>query len=96
MAIKEYDYSENKTKSESLNDKKKNYKTKVTTYLISTVKDDFLNDCINKEMIESQVSRNILEIYYKIIIPQIPNNKYMEFVEIKKYLSEKIKLSGTE
>ncbi len=91
MAIKEYDYSENKSKSESLNDKKKNYKTKVTTYLTSTVKDDFLNDCINKEMIESQVSRNILEIYYKIIIPQIPNNKYMEFVEIKKYLSEKIK-----
>ncbi len=91
MAIKEYDYSENKSKSESLNDKKKNYKTKVTTYLTSTVKDDFLNDCINKEMIESQVSRNILEIYYKIIIPQIPNNKYMEFVEIKKYLSENIK-----
>lgn len=91
MAIKDYDYSENKLKAETLNDKKKNYKTKVTTYLTSTVKDDFLNDCINKEMIESQVSRNILEIYYKVIIPQIPNNKYMEFVEIKKYLSEKIK-----
>lgn len=92
MAIKDYDYSENKLKAETLNDKKKNYKTKVTTYLTSTVKDDFLNDCINKELIESQVSRNILEIYYKVIIPQIPNNKYMEFVEIKKYLSEKIKL----
>lgn len=92
MAIKDYDYSENKLKAETLNDKKKNYKTKVTTYLTSTVKDDFLNDCINKELIESQVSRNILEIYYKIIIPQIPNNKYMEFVEIKRYLSERIKL----
>ena len=91
MAIKDYDYSENKLKIETLNDKKKNYKTKVTTYLTSRVKDDFLNDCINKELIESQVSRNILEIYYKIIIPQIPNNKYMEFVEIKKYLSDKIK-----
>jgi len=91
MAIKDYDYSENKLKAETLNDKKKNYKTKVTTYLTSTVKDDFLNDCINKEMIESQVSRNILEIYYKTIIPQIPNNKYMEFVEIKKYIVENIK-----
>lgn len=95
MAIKDYDYSENKLKAETLNDKKKNYKTKVTTYLTSTVKDDFLNDCINKEMIESRVSRNILEIYYKIIIPQIPNNKYMEFVEIKKYLSEKIKFQSS-
>ena len=93
MAIKDYDYSENKLKIETLNDKKKNYKTKVTTYLTSTVKDDFLNDCINKELIESQVSRNILEIYYKIIIPQIPNNKYMEFVEIKRYLSEKIRFT---
>ena len=59
--------------------------------MTSTVKDDFINDCINKEMIESQVGRNILEIYYKIIIPQIPNNKYMEFVEIKKYINDKIK-----
>lgn len=91
MAIKDYDYSENETKNKTLNEKKNNYKTKVTTYLTSTVKDDFLNDCINKELIESQVSRNILEIYYKIIIPQIPNNKYMEFVEIKRYLSENIR-----
>ena len=81
-----------KTKTDLLNDKKAKYRTRVTTFLTGTTKNDYLSDCINKEMLESQVSRNILEIYYKIIIPQIPNNKYMEFVEIKKYLTKKIKL----
>lgn len=85
-------YTDFNAKTGSLNDKKKNYKIRVTTFLTSSVKDDYIDDCIDRKLTESQVARHIMDIYYKIIIPQIPNNKEMEFVEIKKYLSDNIKL----
>lgn len=76
---------------ENLLKKKSDMAMKVTTRICGYAKDGFINDCVNKEALESHVAKNIIEIYYQII-NNIPNNKYMEFVEIKRYIKDNLKL----
>jgi hypothetical protein len=64
---------------------------KVTTKVTGYAKEGFLNDCINKEMLETNVAKNILEIHYKLILPMIPRHEFMDFAEIKKVIEDKIK-----
>lgn len=63
---------------------------KVTTKITGRTKDQFVNDCVNKEKLECNMAKHIIEVYYQII-PLIPNVQYMDFHEIKKYINDKIK-----
>jgi len=71
-------------KSESLN-------MKVTTKISGKTKEFFVNDCVEKEKLECNMGRHIIEVYYQLI-EKIPNSKYMDFNEIKRYVNENIKL----
>jgi hypothetical protein len=75
-----------------LNYKKEVYKVRVTTYLQSTLKDDFLEDCINKRKIEASTAKNIIEIHYAMMDELPPSVTTLEFKALKKYLVDKIKL----
>lgn len=70
--------------------KKEDLAMKVTTRISGYAKEGFLNDCVNKDNLESHVAKNILEIYYQIL-PKVPNHKFMDFAEIKKFIIENIK-----
>jgi hypothetical protein len=70
--------------------KKEEFAMKVTTKICGSTKELFVQDCINKECLETNAAKSIFDIYYQII-PQIPNYEFMEFVEIKKYITDHIK-----
>lgn len=70
--------------------KKDEFAMKVTTKICGSTKEKFVEDCINKECLETNAAKSILDIYYTIV-PLIPNHKYMEFIEIKRYINDNIK-----
>ena len=71
--------------------KKELFAMKVTTKIVGTTKESFVNDCINKEVLETNAAKSIFDIYYTIV-PLIPNHEYMDFVKIKQYINDNIKL----
>lgn len=75
---------------ENLLRKKEDLAMKVTTRISGYAKEGFINDCISKDCLETNAAKSIIEIYYQIL-PMIPNHKYMEFIEIKKYIKDNIK-----
>lgn len=77
-----------KTK-ENLLKKKELFAMKVTTKICGLAKDNFVNDCIEKDCLETNAAKSIIEIYYQIV-PLIPNHQYMEFIEIKRYINDHI------
>jgi hypothetical protein len=83
------EYSINDNKISVLHDKKKQYKIRVTTFLKSSLKDAFINDCLERSQIEAQVAKKIIETHYEII-NSIPNSSRMEFIEYKKFILDKI------
>jgi len=70
--------------------KKEAFAMKVTTKICGTTKELFVKDCVDKDCLETNAAKSILDIYYTIA-PLIPNNQYMEFIEIKRYITENIK-----
>lgn len=70
--------------------KKETFAMKVTTKICGSTKEKFVNDCIEKEKLECNLAKHIIEVYYQII-PEIPNHQYMDLIEIKKYINENIK-----
>ena len=64
---------------------------KVTTKIAGKTKDNFIKDCVNKDRLEGEVGKMALDVYYSID-DFVPNNTYMEFPEIKKYIIDKNKL----
>lgn len=76
--------------SDKLSKKKEGFLMKVTTRIRGTVKKKFIEDCETKEILESQLSREIIDIYYKVV-ENIPRYEYMDMPEVKKYISERIK-----
>lgn len=85
------EYSTNDNKIDALKNKKKQYQVRVTTYLKSGLKDAFIEDCLSRSQIETQVAKKIIENHYEII-NSIPNGNEMEFIELKKYILDKINL----
>lgn len=85
------EYSTNDNKIDALKNKKKQYQVRVTTYLKSGLKDAFIEDCLSRSQIETQVAKKIIENHYEII-NSIPNGSRMEFIELKKYILDKIKI----
>ena len=75
-----------------LNHKKDIYRIRVTTYLQSELKNNFLNDCINKNKIEACAAKEIIEIHYAILNELPKTISTLDFKELKKQLVELIKL----
>lgn len=71
--------------------KKKSFKVRVTTRISGPDKDSFFSDLLKKGITESELNSNIIKIHYKII-NSIPNGNEMEFIELKKYILDKIKI----
>jgi hypothetical protein len=67
------------------------YKVRVTTRISGTDKNKFMLDTLKKGVTESVLAKEIINIHYSLQ-DQFPELKTMEFVELKKYLIEKIKL----
>lgn len=74
---------------ENLLKKKELFAMKVTTKICGTTKDSFVSDCVEKDCLETNAAKSIIDIYYQIV-PLIPNHQYMEFIEIKRYINEHI------
>lgn len=74
-----------------LKEKRLKHSIRVTTRLKGEVKTKFLTDCIDRGAHESAQSNDIIGIYY-VIIEQFPEVNKMEMSEVKKYLTDKIKL----
>jgi hypothetical protein len=72
--------------------KKEVYKVRVTTYLQSQTKNNFLNDCINKRKIEASTAKEIIEIHYAIMDVLPASASTLDFKALKQYLIDKIKL----
>lgn len=85
------EYPQNDKKRNALIDKREQVKIRVTTYLSGTLKLAFTEDCLKRSRLESQVAKKIIETHYEII-NSIPNGSRMEFIELKKYILDKIKL----
>lgn len=58
---------------------------KVTTYLTGELKACFFTDCLEKEEMEQNVAKSILEIYYAILAVR-PDLQGKSFEYIKKHL----------
>lgn len=84
-----------RVKIEELNDflevKKQSFSIRVTTYLKGTVKNKFIDDCKKREINESKMAGEIIDFYYTIY-SSMPNIHGKEMIEIKKIISEKIKI----
>ena len=74
-----------------LTDKKKAFKVKTTTYLKGSVKNRFFDDCIKREICESQMAAEIIESYYSIIAEE-PTIHDKEITQITDYIKSKIRL----
>lgn len=67
------------------------YKVRVTTRISGTDKNKFMLDTLRKGVTESILTKEIINIHYALQ-DELPELKKMEFVQLKKYLIEKIKL----
>lgn len=68
-----------------------NYKIRVTTFLKGSIKNKFINDCLDKRFNETQMSNHIFDTYY-FIQDSIHNFDKIEPNKIKDYLKARIKL----
>lgn len=76
---------------ELLAQKKRLYLIRVTTFIKGSNKNKFIDDCTKRGVRESEMNRNILDIYYTIVELN-PHIQSMEMVEIKKLITDKVKL----
>lgn len=74
-----------------LNSKKDKHTIRVTTQIRGELKNRFINDCISREENETKVANNALGVYY-ILVDRFPEMNQMDYVDLKKYITEKIKL----
>jgi hypothetical protein len=74
-----------------LTDKKKKFNVRITTTVKGRLKNEIMDDCIYRNMMEAQVSRNIFEIYYSIMSER-PDLSRKEFREIKTEILKRMKL----
>ena len=74
-----------------LKEKKLKYSIRVTTRLKGDVKNKFLSDCIDRGSHESAQSNSIIGIYY-CIVEECPEISKMEMTEVKKFITERIRL----
>lgn len=72
-------------------EKKQDFCVKVTTRIRGKLKNEFMNDVIHRDSMESKVSRSILEIYYSIMNER-PDLKAKEFNEIKTEVLKRMRL----
>ena len=71
--------------------KKQCFAIKATTYLKGSVKNNFLDDCIKREMNESKMAAHVIESYYTIV-KQNPHLIDKEIPEIKNWIISKLRL----
>lgn len=62
---------------------------KVTTKICGKTKYLFVEDCINKDLLETDLAKHIIDTYY-MIVSDIPNNQYLECSRIKDYIKNNI------
>lgn len=67
------------------------YKIRVTTRISGVSKNKFMVDLLKKGVTESILAKEIINIHYALIEEE-PKLKELDFVELKKYLIDKIKL----
>lgn len=77
--------------TERLIKKGADYKIRVTAYIKGTVKNNFIKDCLDKNMNEAQMSKHIFETYY-FIQNEIKNFDKIAPNRIKDFLKVRIKL----
>lgn len=68
-----------------------NYSIRVTTYIKGTKKSKFINDCLDKNLNESDMANHIFETYY-FLQDSIHNFGKIAPNKIKTFLIERIKL----
>lgn len=64
---------------------------RLTCYVSGKRKNRFMLDQLKRDVGEGELIKNILDIHYSII-DEIPEMKYKEFDDLKKYIINKIKL----
>jgi hypothetical protein len=75
---------------DALTSKKENYQIRVTAFIKGSVKERFLNDCIQRECNESKMNGYIIDTYYSVI-DSFPSLRGQEPNEIKKFIINNIK-----
>lgn len=65
--------------------KRLKHQIRITTFINGRRKNDFINDCLKRNLHESNVAKNVVELYYTIMDLR-PELKEKEFSEIKQYL----------
>lgn len=68
--------------------KRQSFQVKLTTYIRGKLKNDFLDDCINRGDVESETIRSIVKLHYELI-EAYPVLRGKEFSEIKLFLLTK-------
>lgn len=64
--------------------KKTSHKVKLTTYIKGTDKNNVLDDCLKKGMIECHLMQQIIDLHYKLMKKY--NLEDLDFDQIKKQL----------
>jgi hypothetical protein len=81
MSLKKY----SQKKNDHLVNKRTDFRVKITTYTHGKLKNDFIDDCIKRNDMESSHARNIINLYYSVM-DEFPHLKEKEFSEIKLFL----------
>ena len=71
--------------------KKQKFKIRVTTFLQGELKNKFMDDCIKRDVQESELAGEIIKAYYSML-SEMPSMQQKEIPEIKNYIINKIKL----
>lgn len=65
---------------------------KVTTKITGTTKEKFVKNCVKRDGLEVDIARGVMDVYYAVV-EVIPNYEYMDAVEIKRYIIDRIKFN---
>jgi hypothetical protein len=80
-----------KNNSEDVRRKFLAFGVRLTCYISGKKKNIFMVDQLKRDIGEGELVKNILDIHYSIL-EEVPEMKYKEFTELKKYLINKVKL----
>ena len=74
-----------------IENKQKQFKIKVTSYIQGELKNNFTSDCIKRNVTEADMIRDVLDVYYNAIKcnPCLTNKSVFE---IKTFIKDKLRL----